>query len=393
LQRFGCEFGPTIAFRAWTIRCASQPSAMTRRDKSPSGLGPGSPARRRRAALRREQDLIAELAIERGKTALRQTEQQLEFALQAGRMGSWELDLAGRRFKTSEYCRVVFGLGPDDPFDTVDDLMALVHPDDRQKRQDAISHAIAGHTEMEVEYRTRRPDGSIGWVLARGRAVYEDGQAVRMAGISLDITARKLAEERQVLLINELNHRVKNTLASVQSLAMQTYRGAEANAGADEAFIERLYALARVHDLLSETAWEGASLADVVGQTLAPYVEEAGRFTIAGPVVRLIPNAAVSLNMAFHELATNAMKYGALSTPAGRVDIAWRAEGEDVAIDWRESGGPRVAEPVRRGFGSRLIERGLARELGGEARFTFRPEGLTCQIRAPLSAKLSLANG
>jgi len=364
---------------------------MTRKDKSSSDKGAGPPSRRRRTAQRRERDLIAELTLERGKTALRQTEQQLQFALHAGRMGSWELDLAARRFKTSEYCRVVFGLGPDDPFDTVDDLLALVHPDDRQKRQDAVNRAIAEHSEMEVEYRTHRPDGSIGWVLARGRAVYEDGQAVRMAGISLDITARKVAEERQVLLINELNHRVKNTLASVQSLAMQTYRNAEPNTSADGAFIERLHALARVHDLLSETAWEGASLADVVGQTLAPYVEQAGRFTVSGPVVQLIPNAAVTLNMAFHELATNATKYGALSTPAGRIDIAWRTEGGDVAIDWRETGGPSVAQPTRRGFGSRLIERGLARELGGEARFAFEPAGLVCHIRAPISAKLRLA--
>ncbi len=366
---------------------------MTRKDKSSSARGAEPPSRRRRAAQRLAKDLKAELALERGKTALRQTEQQLEFALHAGRMGSWELDLAARRFKTSEYCRVVFGLGPDDPFDTVDDLLALVHPDDRQKRQDAISRAIAEHAEMEVEYRTRRPDGSIGWVLARGRAVYENGEAVRMAGISLDITARKVAEERQVLLINELNHRVKNTLASVQSLAMQTYRTADGGGGADQAFTERLYALARVHDLLSETAWEGASLADVVGQTLAPYAEPDGRFTITGPVVRLIPNAAVTLNMTFHELATNAVKYGALSTPAGRIDIAWRTEGDDLAIDWRETGGPRVAEPTRRGFGSRLIEHGLARELGGEARLAFRPDGVVCHIRAPISGKLSLGAG
>ncbi len=325
----------------------------------------------------------------RGKAA---TDQQLEFALRAGRMGSWELDIAAARFTTSEYCRVVFGLGPDDPFETVQDLVALVHPDDRKKRQDAIDRAIATATEMEVEYRTYRPDGSIGWVLARGRAVYENGRAVRMAGISLDITARKLADERQKLLIHELNHRVKNTLATVQSLAMQTYGVAEPASAIGEAFIERLHALAGVHDLLSEAAWEGASLHDVVSRTLAPYVEDAQRFTVSGPTVRLLPNAAVTLNMAFHELATNATKYGALSTAAGGVDISWRSDGEAVLIDWRESGGPSVDAPTHRGFGSRLIERGLARELGSEARFSFLPEGLWCHIRLPLSAKLNLAS-
>ncbi|HLZ76354.1 sensor histidine kinase [Phenylobacterium sp.] len=328
---------------------------------------------------------------ERPDAALRQTEEQLEFALHAGRMGSWELDLATRRFTTSEYCRVVFGLGPDDPFETVEDLTALIVPEDRQKRQDAIARAIADHTEMEVEYRTHRPDGSIGWVLARGRAAYEDGRAVRMAGISLDITDRRAAQERQTLLINELNHRVKNTLATVQSLASQTYRGAGDPAAAGEAFLERLMALARVHDLLSEAAWDGASLHDVAERTLTPYRRDGVRLTASGPMVHLAPNAAVTLNLAFHELATNAVKHGALSSPTGAIDIAWAAEGGELTIDWRESGGPPVVQPERRGFGSRLIERGLGHELGGEAQLIFRPEGLSCHIRAPLGGKLRLA--
>lgn len=318
---------------------------------------------------------------------LRQSERQLEYALRAGRMGSWQYDFAARRFQTSEYCRVVFGLPPEHPFDTIEDLLALIHPDDVALRQAAVDRAVAHDEEMEVEYRTFRPDGSIGWVLARGRAVRRDGVAVGMTGISLDITERRLAEERQQLLIHELNHRVKNTLATVQSLAMQTSAAADAG----ESFLDRLRALARVHDLLSETAWEGASLHDVVYRTLEPYAEGGDRFAADGPNVRLVPNAAVTLNMAFHELATNATKYGALSTATGRVDIAWRADGDVVALDWRESGGPAVDPPDRRGFGSRLIERGLAHELGSEAEFAYRPEGLRCHIRLPLSGKLSLA--
>ena len=331
-------------------------------------------------------------ALFRGREAdPRQTEAQLQFALHAGRMGSWEFDIAQRRFKTSDYCRVVFGLGPDDPFERLEDLLELIHPDDRDKRQAAVQHALGTGEEMEVEYRTMRPDGSVGWVLARGRAVYDNGTPVGMAGISLDITARKLAEERQELMNQELNHRVKNTLATVQSLAMQTYSGVEVGPETGPAFLERLRALARVHDLLSETAWEGASLQEVVSRTLEPYANGEARFAVAGPSVRLVPNAAVTLNMAFHELATNATKYGALSTSAGRVDIDWRMDGEAVLLDWRESGGPAVSVPHRRGFGARLIERGLAHELGGEARLAFLPEGLSCHIRLPLSAKLSLA--
>jgi two-component sensor histidine kinase len=347
---------------------APRPPAITRSDDPPSPAGAGPPAR--------------------GASALRQSDQQLEFALHAGRMGSWELDIVAQRFTTSQYCRVVFGLGPDDPFERVEDLEALIHPEDRPRRQAAIDEAIATGGEMELEYRTFRPDGTVGWVLARGRAAYEDGQAVLMAGISMDVTQRKRAEARQNLLINELNHRVKNTLASVQSLAMLSWQGDQPAA---EAFLQRLHALARVHDLLSEAAWEGAALGDVVRRTLAPYEDAQPRLTIAGPAVRLNPNAAVTLSMAFHELATNAIKYGALSVPTGRIEILWRAQDGAVTIDWRESAGPAVAEPTHHGFGSRLIEQGLARELDGHAAFDFRPEGLVCSIRLPLSAKLSLA--
>jgi two-component sensor histidine kinase len=322
---------------------------------------------------------------------LLQTEERLAFALEAGRMGSWDLDIAAGRFTTTDYCRVVFGLGPDDPFERYEDVVALVHPDDRERRQRAVDLAISGGGDLEVEYRSLRPDGSFGWVMARGRAMFENGRAVRIAGISMDITERKAAEDRQALLMHELNHRVKNTLATVQSLALQSLGfGEDAPAGADS-FLDRLHALARVHDLLSEAAWLGASLGDVVRRTLAPYVEGADRFTISGPPVRLAPNAAVTLNMAFHELATNAVKYGAMSTPTGAVDIAWREEGGAVTLDWRETGGPPTAPPTHSGFGSRLIRQGLARELGCEAQLTFLPQGLWCHLRIPLSDKLSLA--
>jgi two-component sensor histidine kinase len=326
---------------------------------------------------------------------LRQTEQQLEFALRAGRLGSWEFDIASRRFSSTAHSRAIFGIGPDDPFERVEDVIARVHPDDRARRQAAIERAIATGEDFDVEYRVFKSDGQIGWVLARGRAAFEDGRAVRLAGISLDITDRKKAEDHQRLLLDELNHRVKNTLASVQSIAMQTLRHAENPAAFNEAFIERIYALARAHELLTEASWAGASLTDVIERTLQVHVGDGDRrqVTLSGPPIRLGPNAAVTVNMVFHELATNASKYGALSTPEGRVDVAWSSppEAEAVIIDWRESGGPRVEPPTRRGFGSRLIERGLTREMGGEARMDFLPQGLHCHIRLPVSAKLGLA--
>ncbi|SFK68078.1 HWE histidine kinase domain-containing protein, partial [Caulobacter sp. UNC279MFTsu5.1] len=248
--------------------------------------------------------------------------------------------------------------------------------------------------DLEVEYRTLRSDGQIAWILARGRAAFEDGRAVRLAGVSLDITARKTAEQRQQLLLDEVDHRAKNTLASVQSIALQTLRHAEHPAAFSATFIERIHALGRAHELLTEASWQGAALADVVDRTLKVYApnERGARVALSGPAVRLGPNAAVTLNMAFHELATNAVKYGALSTPDGRVDVDWTVDADagTVIIDWRESGGPEVAIPSRRGFGSRLIEQALAREMGGEARLSFQPEGLWCRFRLPFSTKLHL---
>ena len=216
-----------------------------------------------------------------------------------------------------------------------------------------------------------------------------------MLGVSLDATDRKRAEERKALLLDELNHRVKNTLATVQSIAMQTQRNAKTPAAFGEDLTARIAALARAHDLLTQASWDGTSLGEVVGQTLALYAAGAHgdrRITAAGPPISLNPNAAVTLNMAFHELATNAAKYDALSVQGGRVEVEWRidrgTEPPAVEIVWSETGGPAVQRPTRRGFGSRLIERGLPGELGGGVRLEYLPEGVRCRMRLPVSAKI-----
>jgi len=211
-----------------------------------------------------------------------------------------------------------------------------------------------------------------------------------------DITGRKGAEQRQRLLMDELNHRVKNTLATVQSIAMQTSRGADSPAAFFDAFKARLHALARAHDVLTTRAWQGVGLHEIAREALAPFMAgDGGRTRIAldGPEVTLPPNIAVTLSMALHELATNAAKHGALSVPAGDVALQWRqlddAGKPTVEIDWRESGGPPVQPPTRRGFGSRLLERGLAAELNGEVLLEFPPAGAHCRIRLPLPAQPS----
>jgi PAS domain S-box-containing protein len=354
-------------------------------------------ARQRREAAARERELLSELAAEKGRIALRETAQQLEVALDAARMGTWELDLKTNKLTTSDVCRKDYGWLSPQPM-TYRDLLALVHPDDRQHRNKNIGEAFALGQDLEVEYRVIRPDGDIVWMLVRGRAEYNaEGAPIRATGVSLDITDRKHAEHRQNLLIAELNHRVKNTLASVQSLALQTRRTAKSSGEFDNAFDGRIRALVMAHDLLTANSWEGAKLKDVINQTLAPYAARSGgqhRIEIAGPPVRLSPDTAVTLHMAFHELATNAVKYGALSASNGTIAVRWRADDSSdpatIEIVWAEQGGPPVEAPTRRGFGSNLLEAGLARELDGEVALNFPPDGLICRMRFTASGKMSL---
>ncbi len=354
-------------------------------------------ARQRREAAARERDLRAEVATQRGRAALRESERRLAFALEAGRLGSWELDLATRRLVASDICRANLGLGAAEPLETYDDLLRRIHPDDLERQRIAVARAVEARSILDIEHRVLGRDGRIGWVQVRGHAEYaEDGRPLRMLGISLDVTDRKRAEERKALLLDELNQRVKNTLATVQSIAMQTQRTAKTSAGFNEDLMARIAALSRAHDLLTQASWDGASLGEVVGQTLALYATGAHggrRVTAEGPAVSLNPNAAVTLNMAFHELATNAAKYGALSVQGGRVEVEWRidrgAGPATVEIVWSETGGPAVRRPSRRGFGSRLIERGLPGELGDEVSLEYPPEGVRCRMRLPISAKIA----
>lgn len=214
-----------------------------------------------------------------------------------------------------------------------------------------------------------------------------DGQVTGLVGVSVEITERKRAEERLRLVIHELNHRVKNTLVTVQAIAAQTLRGA--NACVRQAFEARLIALSSAHDVLTREAWLGAELADVVAGALTPHGwPDPARFRVSGPPVRLQPRAAVALAMGLHELATNALKHGALSVREGEVQIRWGIGGNDAPrfhLTWTERGGPVAAAPTRRGFGTKLVERSLAQDLGGTARITFAPDGITCTVEAPLA--------
>lgn len=206
-----------------------------------------------------------------------------------------------------------------------------------------------------------------------------------------DISDRKQEEARQLLLINELNHRVKNTLATVQAIAAQSLRGADVPPAARERFMDRLMALSQANDLILRQNWRGARLLDLIARVLSPHMspQEPSRFVVSGPDMLLKPKAATSLALALHELSTNAAKYGALATPSGSISLTWEVAGElseaELKLVWMESGGPRVEVPAASGFGMRLLKDGLRGDLRAQVRIDYPPSGAICTIVAPMA--------
>jgi PAS domain S-box-containing protein len=332
----------------------------------------------------RMQENAREDALER----IAESEARLRLALNAGDLGSWEHIPSMKQFTTSANFRANFGRHSGEPF-TYEDLISAIHPDDRHKHAEAVAEALATRTDLHVEYRVRWPDGSEHWVRISGRTRICANGHLAMVGVSQDITQSREADERQALLLHELNHRVKNTLATVQSVASMTRRSAQAGEPAWDAFLGRLQGLAKTHDLLTETNWSGALLEDVLANELEPYQDPLRqRIRLRGPRVSLQPSAVLALGLAVHELATNAAKYGSLSVAEGRVKVMWavttRHSPASLLVEWTESGGPRISPPARQGFGTKLIQRGLAQQLGGEIKLDFAPAGVRCVITFPL---------
>ncbi|MGF9758152.1 PAS domain S-box protein [Microvirga sp. 0TCS3.31] len=264
------------------------------------------------------------------------------------------------------------------------------HPDDKEWSGATFRDANARQEPFRLEYRLRRADGTYRWAIdAAAPRFGEDGTFLGYVGSVLDITDRKQVEEHRELLINELNHRVKNTLTIVQSMASQSLKQMnEENRPKVQAFEDRLFALARAHDVLTRENWEGAELREIINEVVEPYLRQKTKhFEIEGPRLRLIPRTALAIAMAIHELATNAAKYGALSVSSGCVFITWTVASEGVPhleLRWQERNGPPVSPPTRRGFGTRLIERSLATDVGGDVRLTYEPGGVVCVMNVPL---------
>jgi two-component sensor histidine kinase/PAS domain-containing protein len=259
-------------------------------------------------------------------------------------------------------------------------------PEDRAEVQAAIDVAVANMQPFQQEHRVKQADGSIGWVFSRAVPVTdEQGKIIEWFGAATDITERRRTNEHLRLVVNELNHRVKNTLAMVQAIAIRTFRDVTDLGRAQEQFSARLVALAQANDLLTGERWAGASLSSAIEQALRPHQHDASRYAMQGADVRISPKTALALALAMHELSTNAVKYGAWSNERGQVTIDWSVTDGNLHIEWREREGPKVTPPTQRSFGSRLIEKGLAGELGGSVSLHFDPGGVRCVIDAPMT--------
>jgi len=330
---------------------------------------------------RRVAERTAEL--EASTARLLQSEERRSLALAAGQMGSWEWDPVNGRFLWDDGQYRIFGVDPASFELTVDNVRALIHPEDWKHMQNAIKPAAPNTPSFQSEFRVCRPNGELRWCIGTAVAsVDATDNVVRISGVTVDITDRKEAEERQVLLAREVDHRARNALALVQSIVRLTRSD---NIKSYIAAVDgRIGALARAHTLLAQSRWQGADLARLVGEELAPFrTGGPERITAIGPDVSLEPRTAQTLALALHELSTNAAKYGALSVQSGRVAVNWELQPQGLFLRWIESGGPPPQQPAAPGFGIRLISASIERQLAGEATFHWHREGVACTLRVP----------
>ena len=329
-------------------------------------------------------------ALEASRLRAREQEQRLAATYEHAAIGISEVAPDGRFLRVNEAITAITGFSRAHLL--ANRLYTHTHPDDADADRDAFRKQVAGTLDFySVEKRFVRKDGRVIWISVSSSPVRdESGRLLYLVRVVQDITERKAAEQRAKLLIDELNHRVKNTLATVQSLASQTARAAPTPASFRESFEGRLVALSKAHDQLTMHHWESADLRELLRAGFAPYHGGAERVVMRGEDVVLRPRAALTLAMTFHELITNAAKYGALSAPGGGVEMRWQIVEADgmptLHVEWREQGGPPVAPPARRSFGTRLIESGVKAELGGRVEIAFAREGLRCDLDIPLAS-------
>jgi PAS domain S-box-containing protein len=322
--------------------------------------------------------------LEESTARLVESEQRRSMAIAAGKMGSWDWDWVNGDWMWDEGQYQICGVDPQHFEVTSDNIQSLLHPQDANQLRRAFAQFANGAKSYETEFRFKRPDGEIRWCVGTAAATIDrNGRVVRVSGVTVDITERKRAEERQNLLTREVDHRAKNALALAQSIVRLTRAH---DIGAYIRAVEgRISALARIHTILSLSSWQGAKIKRLVDEELAPY-SVSGQIEVRGSEIQLEPATAQTLALAFHELVTNSAKYGALSAESGRVSIRWELEDEGLlTLVWEETGGPVVHKPTSRGFGTRSVIASIESQLGGQALFDWRSEGLICRLVVPVT--------
>ncbi|HEY8615700.1 HWE histidine kinase domain-containing protein [Phenylobacterium sp.] len=311
------------------------------------------------------------------------SQERFRLAQEVGGIGAWEWGVDGLGHVSDSY-KEMHGLPNKAGPIRLSQVYGAIHPEDLPGYRARLAEATRRREASTNEYRVVRPDGSVRWIYAKGRPVFDESGAMTGAiGVVIDLTERKATEEQLRLLMREVDHRANNLMAVVQG-AVSLSRAGDAES-LREIILGRVAALARAHQLLAESRWRGADLRRLVEEELRPYtLGDRERVRISGEPLPLSPAAAQGVAMAVHELATNAAKHGALGAPDGRVDVAWEVRGERVHVVWQETGGPAVTAPSRRGFGTTVLERALGGAVGGETRLDWRAVGLRCELELPL---------
>jgi two-component sensor histidine kinase/DNA-binding response OmpR family regulator len=330
-----------------------------------------------------EQRVAARTAeLEAQTEKLRQSEERRSIALSAGDMGSWEVDLTTGHIEWDDGPYRIFDVDPATFQPSVERIEAMIHPEDRERN--SVSAIVArGEPRFQVEFRIVRPNGEVRWCYGAGIISRDsEGKPSRVNGVTVDVTERKRAEERQLLLAREVDHRAKNMLAVVLSVLRLT------KAKSTPDFIStvegRIHALAATHNLLSATRWQGANLRQIVDEEMAPYrADHRERVVAEGPAAMLLPATAQAVALALHELATNAAKYGALSTDTGKLQLKWSIGSEALEFEWTETGGPPAAPPSSLGFGLSIVRSSIEAQFRGGVVYDWQPEGLRCRLVIP----------
>jgi PAS domain S-box-containing protein len=347
-------------------------------------------------------------ARKRAEQELQASKDRLELALDAARLGSWQYDAARRIFTGDARSKEIFNVDISEAEVPIDDIFKRLHPDDVEKVSKEIAEALDPVDPKRAvnQFRLQGQHGETRWVETLGQGYFErtgpERRGVCIVGTCQDITERKEREEKEHLLMREINHRAKNMLSVVHAIAHQTATKNPEDFIAR--FSERIQALSANQDLLVRNEWNGVEAADLVHAQLAPFIGLIGsRIAVHGPRVRLTASSAQAVGLALHELATNAGKYGALSNDRGRVDITWDvsmsdasnsdartrdASGDTFTMSWRESGGPPVSLPKRRGFGSIVMDVMAGRSLGGRVDLDYAPPGVTWRLTCPAANAL-----